>query len=209
MELRDIERYLLRIAPKRNPVLEEMERYAEKIHFPIVGPIAGNVLGFFAKLIHAKRIFELGSGFGYSALWFALFTDENAKITCTDLSNNNHDLAMTYFKKAGISHKIEFQVQDALEALEQVTIPQDIIFNDIEKKDYPKVFNLALDRLRIGGLLITDNTLWHGKVLSSDNKDESTLGVIRYNEIAFSHPRVHSVLLPIRDGITVSVKISD
>ena len=207
MELKEIEHYLTRIAPGRNPVLTEMETYAEEIHFPIVGSIVGNVLGFFAKLVNARRIFELGSGFGYSALWFALSTAEDTKITCTDLSKSNYDQAMMYFEKAGVKYKIDFKVEDALVALRQTTDPQDIIFNDIEKSEYPEVFNLALDRLRVGGLLITDNTLWHGKVLSNEISDESTRGVLRYNELAFSDKRVHSVLLPIRDGITVSIKL--
>ncbi len=209
MELTKVEQYLFNVSPNYDETLRKMEAYAENTNFPIVGPIVGNVLGFYARLIGARRIFELGSGFGYSALWFALSTAEDAQIICTDLSKDNYERALLHFEQAGVIDKIEFKIQDALDALREVSDKQDIIFNDIEKRDYPKAFELALEKLRIGGLLITDNTLWHGKVLSNKHEDESTLGVLRYNELAFSDERVHSILIPLRDGITVSVKISD
>ena len=197
--------YLDRLLPKRSDVFLEIEKYAEMEDFPIVGPLVGNILFQYAQLTKAKRILELGSGFGYSALWFSQASPN--EIICTDLSKDNIKRAMVYFEKAGVTDKIQFIEGDGLDILRQVEGEFDIIFNDIEKEDYPEAFKEAVPRLRKGGLLITDNVLWDGKVLDSSPKEEATKGVKEYNRLAFSDPQVLSVIIPIRDGLGVSIKM--
>ncbi|MFX0125589.1 MAG: O-methyltransferase, partial [Candidatus Hodarchaeota archaeon] len=176
---------------KRDSVLLEMENYANKHDFPIVGPLVGQLLSHYAQLIEAKRILELGSGYGYSAIFFARATSDDTEIICTDTSEENKNLAISYFNRLAISN-IKFIVGDALKVIDQLQGEFDIIFNDVDKQEYPQAFKLAVPRLRKGGLLITDNALWYGQVLESKPKRESTKGVKEYNTLAFSDSRVFS-----------------
>ncbi len=197
--------YLLDLLGKeRDTVLLEMEKYANKHEFPIVGPLVGQLLSQYTRLIDARRILELGSGYGYSAIYFAKAASDEAEIICTDTSEENKNLAFSYFKRSAVSN-IKFIVGDALEVINQLQGEFDIIFNDVDKQEYPLAFKLAVPRLRTGGLLITDNALWYGQVLESKPR-ESTKGVKEYNRLAFSDPRVFSTIVPIGDGICVSVK---
>ncbi|MFX0063016.1 MAG: O-methyltransferase, partial [Candidatus Hermodarchaeota archaeon] len=142
-----LQEYILNLLPKREEVLLEMEAYAQKYGFPIIGPTVGQLLMQYAKLLNAKRILELGSGYGYSAIWFARGTSDDAKIICTEGFEKNAELAKNHFKKAGVDHKIEFHVGDALERMSQLEGEFDIIFNDVDKEDYPAVYKAALSRL--------------------------------------------------------------
>lgn len=197
--------YLLDLLGKeRDTVLLEMEKFAHKHDFPIVGPLVGQLLSQYTQLIDANRILELGSGYGYSAIYFAKAASKEAEIICTDTSEENKNLAFSYFKRLAISN-VKFIVGDALEVINQLKGEFDIIFNDVDKQEYPQTFKLAVPRLRKGGLLITDNALWYGQILESKPR-ESTKGVKNYNTLAFSDPRVFSTIIPIGDGICVSVK---
>ena len=204
----DIEFYLESLISNRDDLFKELEKYASDIGFPIVEPLVGSLLQQYAKMIKAKRILELGSGFGYSALWFAKGIGKNAKIICTDFSSDRALLAKENFKKAGIEKNIDFRVGNALEILNDLEGEFDIIFNDVDKEEYPKTFKLAVNKLKVGGLLITDNCLWYGGVTKPDPKSLATQGVKEYNRLAFSDPRVISTLLPVRDGLCVSLKIN-
>lgn len=202
-----LDEYLQNLIPKRDEILQQMEKIAEKNEFPIVGPQVGQVLMQYARLTKAQRIFELGSGYGYSAMWWHKATGEDSKIFCTDGDPENKIQAMEYFARAGVSPgKIQFLVGDAITQLNSVEGDFDIIYNDVDKEGYPDVFHAAVPRLRKGGLLITDNTLWYGKVID-ENPDEATRGVIEYNRLAFNDERVLSMILPIRDGLCVSLKL--
>ena len=201
-----VERYMYNLLENRPPIFTEIEEYARKIDFPIIEPLVGVLINQYARLIKAKRILELGSGFGYSALWFSQGMDESTEIICTDFRAENKKLAEKYFKEAEIKTKIDFRLGDALEILDELDGKFDIIFNDVEKEDYPKTYKKAIPKLKTGGLLITDNTLWYGRVTDDNLKDYQTEGSREYNTLAFKDSRVLSVLLPIRDGITVSLK---
>ncbi|MFX0014379.1 MAG: O-methyltransferase [Promethearchaeota archaeon] len=204
--MKGIQNYLLDLlGTERDAVLVEMEDYAYEHDFPIIGPLVGRFLTHYTQIIDAKRILELGSGYGYSAIHFAKATSNEAEIICTDTSEEYKDMAISYFKRLAISN-IKFIVGDALKVINQLQGEFDIIFNDVDKQEYPQAFKQAVPRLRKGGLLITDNALWYGWVIESKPERASTRGVKAYNKLAFSDPRVFSTILPIGDGICVSVK---
>ncbi len=199
--------YLLSVTPERDGVLQEMEDYALGRNFPIVGALVGRILYLLARSIEAKRILELGSGFGYSAYWFAKATGKEAEIICTDSSQDNADRAKEYMHRAKIANKINFIVGDALKTIDEVQGQFDIIFCDIEKHNYPKAFRKALPRLKKNGLLIADNVLLRGKIMQSEPPDKETAGILTYNRLIYSSKELFSTILPIRDGVSVSVKL--
>ena len=202
----DIDRYLNSLIPPRDAVLQEMERFGKEKGFPIIGPLVGRLLCQLAQLIQARRIFELGSGYGYSAVWFSKGIHPGGKIICTDGADENAHKAAKFFEKARITGLIDYRVGDALSLLDREPGPFDIILNDIDKHEYPEAFKKAVPKLRRGGLLITDNALWHGSVVS-DDKEASTRGVLKFNQLAYQSPEVFTTIIPLRDGVAVSMKL--
>ncbi len=202
----DVNKYINTLLPERYPKLQEMEALARERDFPIIGPQVGRILYQYARLTGAKRIFEMGSGFGYSAFWFALALPEDGKIICTEAAQNNIDMGEDYLKAAGLGKKVDFRKGDAIKILSQTDGPFDIILNDIDKHDYPRALEMAVPKLRVGGLLITDNTLWSGRV-ADEKPDATTRAILEYNRLAFSHPDLWTTILPVRDGVTVSQKM--
>jgi len=201
-----IEAYLERLAATRDPVLREMEAIARRRGFPIIGPQVGALLCQLATISGAKRILEMGSGYGYSASWFARGLARGGRIICCDASEENAQAARRFFKRQGIAGRIQYIVGDALEVLGGLRGTFDIILNDVDKEDYPRVLPMVLPRLRRGGILVTDNMLWNGWVVQGD-RSESTRGVIRLTRMLYGSRDLLTTLLPIRDGVTVSVKI--
>lgn len=202
----NIVEYLLNVTPERDEILDEMERLALERSFPIIGPLVGRTLYLFAKLTQAKRILELGSGYGYSAYWFAKATGKDTEIICTDGNSENAERAKEYFKRGKISHKIQFLVGDALKLIDSVEGEFDIIFNDVDKHQYPRAYRKAIPRLRKGGLFISDNTLWGGKILNR-KPDADTAGILTFNRLIYSSKDLFSTILPLRDGVSVSIKL--
>lgn len=200
-----IEEYLEKIGAHGDAVLEKMENRAEELTFPIVGPLVGRILFQLARLVSAKRIIELGSGFGYSAYWLARGMTANGEIILTDFKRENLDLARSYFEQGRTDVRSSFLEGDALEVLNSLKGEFDIIFNDVEKDQYPDVFREAGRRLRSGGLLISDNVLWHGHVLEEE-PDDDTRGIVEYNRLIFESPQFFSSIIPVRDGLSVSLK---
>jgi len=200
-----IEEYLTRITPQEDPILAEMEARASETDFPIVGPLVGRLLHQFVKIMDSRRILELGSGFGYSAYWFAQALEDSGEIILTEFQEENLALAKDWFQRGKIFSRATFHQGDALEILEGLDGEFDIIFNDVEKEHYPEVFKKAGPRLRSGGLLISDNVLWHGQVVEGQ-PDENTRGILEYNRLIFENPEFFSSIIPIRDGISISLK---
>ena len=198
--------YLLNVTPERDDVLHDMEEYALARNFPIVGPLVGRLLYVMAKSTQAKRILELGSGFGYSAYWFAKALGKEGEVICTEGNPDNADHAKSYFTRAKLSHKITFLVGDALKLIDTIEGQFDIIFNDIDKHQYPKAYRKALPRLRKGGILISDNVLWSGKVLNH-KPDADTAGILTYNRLIYSSKELFSTIIPLRDGVSLSIKV--
>lgn len=202
-----LEEYLHRITPTHHEVLREMETLAQWADFPIVGPLVGRSLFLMARLMNARRIMELGSGYGYSAFWFALAIPDDATIVCTDNSQENIQRAEEFLTRAGLWKKVSYIQGDALQSLDQQQGGEyDIIFMDIDKHQYPLGFRKGFPRLRNGGLFITDNVLWSGRVVEED-QDVSTRAIVQYNEMIFNTPGAFSTILPIRDGVAVTLKI--
>ena len=200
----DIDRYLGRWAASDDPIVAEMEQLATERGFPIVGPQVGRLLLMLARSIHAKRVLELGSGFGYSAWWFATAVGPQGQVVLTEGSQDNADLARGFLDRAGLGERVEIRVGDGLEIAREYDDPFDIVFNDIDKHDYPRALPVALERLRPGGLFITDNMLWQGRVLDASTADASTRGVLELTRALYAASNLDTTILPIRDGVAVS-----
>jgi caffeoyl-CoA O-methyltransferase len=202
----DIERYMYGLLPERDGVLREMEAEAERRNIPIVGPAVGHLLAVLVKATGARRIFELGSAIGYSTVWLARAAGAGAEVHYTDASAANAEEAARYFERAGISDKISIHVGDALESLRQTAGEFDVIFNDVDKQGYPEVFREVGAHLRPGGLFLTDNTLYHERVLAP--RDAAARGVVEFNRLLFESPKFFSAMVPLRDGVALAVRIS-
>jgi caffeoyl-CoA O-methyltransferase len=200
----DIDRYLTRWAASDDPVIGAMEQLAAERGFPIVGPQVGRLLLTLARSIEARRVLELGSGFGYSAWWFATAVGPEGHVVLTEGSQENADLANGFLDRAGLADRVEIRVGDGLEIAREYDGRFDIVFNDIDKHDYPRALPIALERLRPGGLFITDNMLWQGLVLEESDPDASTRGVQELTRALYAHSNLDTVILPIRDGVSVS-----
>ena len=200
-----IEKYLDSLLPERNPVFLEMEKRAEKENFPAVGPHVGLLLQLLTRMISARNVLELGSGYGYSALWIAQALPESGRIILTDLSEKHHKAAIKYFKRLKLDHLMEFRVKNAVTVLAEETGPFDLIFNDVDKEESPEALELSHARLREGGLFVTDNTLWYGQV-TQDEVDETTVKIKEFNCKLAAHPGFQTVQIPLRDGVSISIK---
>ena len=201
-----IEGYLDGIMPPRPDVLEEMERLAERRHFPIVGPQVGRLLFLLARLTGARHILECGSGFGYSAYWFASAIPEGGRVILTEGSADNCALARDFLGRAGFLEKVSIQNANALDVIERQQGPFDIVFCDIDKHDYPRVYPFLHTRLRRGGLFICDNMLWFGKVAGPD-EDDDTRGVRELTRLLYSDPELFTSILPLRDGVGLTYRL--
>jgi caffeoyl-CoA O-methyltransferase len=201
-----VDEYLYTMLPPRDEVLAEMEAEAIKDKVPIVGPAVARLLYQLAVIAKAKTVFELGSAIGYSTLWWAHAVGEGGRVIYTDGDRKNADRARRYFERAGVAERISIKVGDALELLSEEKQHFDVIFNDVDKEDYPRVLRLALPRLRKGGLLISDNVLWSGRVAQKNPAEASTKAILEFNRLLYGSPDLFTTILPIRDGIAVAVK---
>jgi predicted O-methyltransferase YrrM len=201
-----VEKYLYGILPKRDAVAAEMEKLAKKENIPIIGPAVARLLSLVAQLSGARRIFEMGSAIGYSTLWLARAMGPRGEIFYTDSGEQNIRRAGDFLKRGGVAQRVRFLQGDALKLLRATPGKFDIIFIDVDKYQYPASLKLALPRIRRGGLLIADNTLWSGKVAISAS-DRDTEGIREFNRQTFSSPKLFPVMVPLRDGVTICRKI--
>ncbi len=201
-----IDDYLYSLLPPRDPVLAEMEAAAAARNIPIVGPAVARVLQQLAMTIQARTVFELGSAIGYSTIWWARAVGENGRVFYTDGDRAKAAEARGYFQRAGVADRITILTGDALELLSEYKDEFDIIFNDVDKEDYPKVLRAAPARLRRGGLFITDNVLWSGRVTENNATQESTRAIQEFNRQLYNSPDFFTTILPLRDGVAVALK---
>ncbi len=203
----EIETYLKELAKVDDePVLLEMEALAQEQNFPIINRLCGQALEVMARSLGARRIFELGSGFGYSAYWFSKATGEEGEIHLTDMDPENEKLALDFLSRVGLDAPIDYHVSDALAALDQTEGEFDIVYCDIDKNGYPDAWRKGKERVRVGGLYMCDNMLWSGKVTQPD-MDEWTSAIDETNRMINDDPDWRSFILPTRDGVVIATRI--
>ena len=201
-----VDDYLYSMLPKREEVLVEMENYAAQHDIPIVGPAVARVLQQLALMINARTVFELGSAIGYSTIWWAQAVGEKGRVIYTDGDAKNAERARRYFERAGVTSRIAIHTGDALEILSEQKQEFDVIFNDVDKEDYPRVLRLVSPRLRKGGLFITDNVLWSGRVAEKNPTNPRTKAILEFNRKLYEAHEFYTTILPIRDGLAVAMK---
>lgn len=203
-----VDRYLHDLSRHGDPVLAKMEERAAGSGFPIVGPLAGRFCYQVARMVGARRVFELGSGYGYSTLWFARAVAENGggEVFHTVWDESLSRDAQQYIGEAGLSHLVRFRVSEAVSALQETPGPFDLIFNDINKDLYPASLPLIKERLRPGGALLIDNMLWHGRLFDPADRDPNTEGVREATRMLFNDPDYFASLVPLRDGLILALK---
>ncbi len=183
-----------------------MEEYAREKQFPIIGPLVSRFLQQLVILTGATRVFEMGSGFGYSALWMSLVLPDGGQIHCTEFDPENIERGRKYHKTAGVANKIIWHQGDARESMREAKGEFDIILNDIDKEQYPQALAIAWPKLRRGGIMVTDNSLWSGAVITEETPRESTAGVLAVNRDTYGLSDAITTILPLRDGLLLAVK---
>jgi caffeoyl-CoA O-methyltransferase len=202
-----VERYLQSLIPPRDRVMAEMEARAKREGIPIVGPLVGRLFYQLALMTGARRVMELGSAIGYSTMWWARGVGPDGQVWYTDASQDNAHDAIAYLERGGVADRVHFLVGDAVKCMANVKGKFDVVFCDIDKPGYPAALRAAMPRLEKGGLLVVDNTLWKGRVTSRWGGDAATKAVKRLNQLTHAADDwAFSVLIPLRDGVTVAVK---
>ena len=202
--------YLINHSEKEPELLRSLNRETNlKVLQPrmISGAYQGRLLSLISKIINPKKILEIGTFTGYSTLCLAEGLDENGQIHTIDVNEELYDLQRKYFKKSSFNSNITQHLGNALEIIPKLDHDFDLIFLDADKINYPKYLDILIIRLKKGGVLLSDNVLWDGKVLNEiSQKDKSTKAIVEYNKMLNNRTDMDSVILPIRDGITISIK---
>jgi caffeoyl-CoA O-methyltransferase len=203
-----VQDYLISLVPPREPELQEMEAYAEKNGFPIIGASCGYYCYQLARMLNAKSVFELGSGYGYSTAWFAKAVIENGGgvVHHTVWDEDLSKLAQGHLSRLGRGDVVQYHIAEAVETLRQTDGPFDIIFNDIDKEGYPDSLPIIKAKLRNGGILIIDNMLWSGRPFDPNNREQSTEAIRRFTRDITTDPDWIVSLTPMRDGMIVAYK---
>jgi len=209
MEWNQVQQYAEQLVPARHPVIAEMEADARESRFPIIGPACGQLCYQVARMIGARKIFELGSGFGYSTAWFARAVKENGGGTVHHVvwDEELSRAARGHLDKLGLADVVEFVVGEAVHSLKEASGPFDIVFNDIDKHGYPDALPVIASRLRPGGVLLIDNMLWHGQVFDREDRSPDNVGVLEFTRRITSDPSWIVSLIPLRDGMIMATRL--
>jgi len=204
-EIRD---YLDSLVPPRPPEMQAMEAYANEHGFPIIGPAAGYLCYQIARMIGARRVFELGSGYGYSTAWFARAVEENGGGVVHHVvwSEELSQKARGHLAALGFGEIVQYHMSEAVQALREASGPFDLIFNDIDKQGYPESLPVIAEKLRPGGALIIDNMLWSGRIFDENDQSPATQGVREFTRRITTDQGWIASLVPIRDGLIVAYK---
>lgn len=192
------------------PVLLEMEAHAKEHGFPIVGRNVGVTLEILARSVGARRVMELGSGYGYSAYWHARAVGSGGEVHLTDGDPENEVRAAGYLKRAGLADRISYHVGDAVTEMAKLDGDFDVVFCDIDKHGYPSAWRAAAERIRVGGLYVCDNVLWYGRVAVPDaegGRAEWTDAILEHNRLIAEDERYRSTIVPTRDGVLVAIRL--
>ena len=193
------------------PVLLEMEAEGKERGFPIIGRLVGVTVELLARSVGAKRVFELGSGFGYSAYWFSRAVGATGEVHGTDGDSTNEPKALDYLSRAGLAEPIRWHVGDAVTHLAAAPDEFDVVYNDIDKDGYPAAWMAARERIRVGGLYVCDNVLWSGRVAVRDRDDPRpayTQAILEHNRLIADDERFVSSIVPTRDGVFVALRVA-
>ena len=201
----DIEDYISTHSSPQEALLYELYRETNlKTTHPrmLSGHTQGVYLQMMAGLMAAKSILEIGTFTGYSAICLARGMNEQGKLHTIDIKEELYDMAHKYFVKAGLEKQIIQYIGDALAIIPSINQHFDLVFIDADKKNYPKYYDLIIDKLLPGGLIIADNVLWGGKVIGElSTNDKDTKGLLAFNKMVTEDKRVENVMLPLRDGL--------
>jgi len=202
--------YISDLSRHEDPVLLRMEEEARRDSFPIIGAAGGKLMYLLSRAIGARKVFEMGSGYGYSTLWFARAVRENGGgvVHHTVWHEDLHQRARANIAEAGYGDIVQYHLGEAVQALRETNDVFDIIFNDIDKDGYPASLPVMKEKLRVGGMIMIDNMLWHGRIYQSDDKDPSTEGVREFTRLIQADTDFVAQLVPIRDGIIVALRVS-
>ena len=203
-----IEEYLKELERSSGQILAEMEAEAKAKNFPIIGPQCGRRLMILAKALGATKVFEMGSGYGYSTVWFGHAVGSAGIVTHTDGDIANTRRAQEYVDRSGFADRVRFLTGDAIELLKNDGDIYDVVLIDIDKEDYPKALDTAVTKLRVGGLILTHNTKWSNRVADPSENEPTTVGIREYNRKSFSHPELLTYIDPVDDGLGISLKVS-
>lgn len=206
----DLDRYVVEHSEKEPELLQRLTRETyQKILQPIMlsGPYQGRVLSMLSKLARPKNILELGTFTGYSTLCLAEGLTQEGALHTIDINEELVEFQRKYFDQSPFGSQIIQHTGSALAIIPQLDIMFDLVFIDADKTNYSRYFHLVIDKLNSGGIILSDNVLWHGKVVKPlDEKDTSTKAVLEYNTLLKTDKRIETVVLPIRDGLTISRK---
>lgn len=206
----DVDRYLREVLGGEHAIAEEMEAVAKERNFPIVDRVVGVTLEVLARSVGAKRVLEMGSGYGYSAYWFARAVGDGGEVHMTEGDPENQRQALDYLGRAGFADRVHSHVGNALEIIDQLDGEFDAVFCDIDKGDYPDAWRKASERIRVGGLYLCDNVLWSGRVAVTDPDDprpDWTKAVHEQNTAIAADERYRSTIIPTRDGIMTALRV--
>ena len=203
-----LDRYLLEHSHQEDPILKELARhtYLKETHPRMLsGHIMGSFLSMFSKLLAPERILEIGTYTGYSALCLAEGMQPKGELHTIDINEELYKLQRKYFDKSGYGSQIFQHTGDALEIIPKLDTSFDLVFIDADKNNYPKYLEIILPKLTKGAVILSDNVLWSGKVIEPlVDGDEDSKALVEYNKLLNEHPKLETVLLPIRDGLTIS-----
>jgi len=207
-----VEAYLTELAEAGHgdPILDEMEERADKNGFPIVGRATGRYLELAARSVGARRVMELGSGYGYSAYWFARAVGPDGQVVCTDGDAGNAEAAEEYLTRAGVWSNVRYRVGDALEGFAAEDGDFDVVYCDVDKEGYPDCWRAASDRIRVGGLWLCDNVIWSGYAATGEDRrglPGATAAIREHNRLVSTDERYVASIVPIRDGVMAAVRI--
>ena len=206
-----ITQYIQDLSTPEDPILRELARETHvKALYPqmLSGHIQGKFLEFISCMLQPEYILEIGTFTGYSAICLAKGLRNTGRLITIEKNDELADFPVRYFKRAGITEKVELITGDALEIIPSLDYAFDLVFIDAEKKDYPSYFNQVINKVKPGGFIIADNVLWHGKVLDDpETFDKETRGIVAFNELIKEDENVENIILPIRDGIMLIRKL--
>jgi len=207
---KNLDDYIVKHSEDEPELLQQLSKETyQKILQPrmLSGHYQGRVLSMISKLVHPKHILEIGTYTGYSALCLAEGLQEEGELHTIDINEELIDLQSKYFDKSEYRSQIFQHLGNALDIIPKLDKSFDLVFIDADKDNYPNYFNIVIDKLNSGGIILTDNVLWSGKVIEKSNLiDNSTKAILEYNSLLKNDTRIETVLLPIRDGLTISRK---